>query len=141
MGPYDQNKKLELKLQLPDSNLDFQKYAEFHHDSNQCFDFSLKCYERFNDLAKIDSYQIAAKIVDIDESESDSDESDHDKKVYSCQFGKCLIPCPCPQCHLDYKQCPDHKIQHPSLFDESKHLISIKSSEEFCLEKRFFKKS
>ena len=28
MGPYDQNKKLELKIQLPDSNLDFRKYTE-----------------------------------------------------------------------------------------------------------------
>ena len=90
-------------------------------------------------MAKIDSYRIVAKVVDIEDS--DSDDYEHDRKIYTCQFGKCRIPCPCPQCHLDLPQCLEHKIKHESLFDESKHLVSIKSSEEFCLDQSFFKKS
>ena len=82
-----------------------------------------------------------AENVDIEKSESDSDESNQDKKFYTCQFGKCRIPCPCPQCHLSLEQCSEHTIKHPSLFDETKHLISIKSSEEFCRDRNFLKSS
>ena len=74
MGPYDQNKKLELRIQLPDSDLDFRKYTEFYHGGKECFDLSLKSYESYGDMAKIDSYRIVAKIVDIVESNSDSDD-------------------------------------------------------------------
>ena len=34
MGPYDQNKKLKLKVQLPQSKFDFKQYTEFHHDTS-----------------------------------------------------------------------------------------------------------
>ena len=143
MGPYDQNKELSLKIQLPESNLDFKNYTEFHHDGNKCFDLSLSCYEKYSDLAKIDSYQFTVEKISIDESDSDIDDSDHkhEKKMYTCQFRKCKIPCPCPQCHLNMEQCSEHKIKHPSLFDETNHMISIKSSEEYCVDEDFFKKS
>ena len=42
VGPYDQNEKLELNLQLPDSDLDFSRYTEFQHDGDQCYRYSLK---------------------------------------------------------------------------------------------------
>ena len=142
MGPYDQNKKLSLKIQLPESDLDFKNYTEFYHDGNKCFDLSLSCYEKYPDLAKIDSYQITVEKISTAESDSDDDsDHKHEKKIYTCQFKKCKIPCPCPQCHLDLEQCSEHKIKHPSLFDETNHMISIKSSEAFCLNEDFFKKS
>ena len=71
------------------------------------------------------------------ESDTASDDQDDDKKI----IGKCKIPCPCPQCHTDLHQCSEHKIRHESLFDEINHAISIKSSEQFCSNKSFFKKS
>ena len=141
MGPYDQNKKLELKIQLPSSNLDFRKYTEFYHETDECYDLSLKSYESFGDLDKIDSYRVASKNVDVIESDSESDDHENDRKLYTCHLGKCRIPCPCPQCHLDFKQCLEHKIKHEALFDEREHVVSIKSSEEFCLDKSFFHKS
>merc|ERR1719318_1732532 len=35
MGPYDQNRNLELKVQLPNSDLDFSNYTEFQHDGDR----------------------------------------------------------------------------------------------------------
>ena len=143
MGPYDQNKEIPLKVQLPGSDLDFRRYTEFYHDGKECFDLRLAGYKSFDDLAKIDAYQIIAKRTEQEasESESDDEEPKDDKKMYSCQYGKCRIPCPCPQCHLNANQCPDHKIKHPALFDNVQHSISIRSSEEYCINKQFFKKS
>ena len=64
MGPYDQNKNLKLKIQIPNSKIDFKKYTDFHHDTNQCFNFELKSYENFDDLLKIDSYSIVCAAND-----------------------------------------------------------------------------
>ena len=146
MGPYDQNKNLELKIQVPDSDLNFRNYTQFHHDGQKCFALKIKSYEKYDILEKIDAYRIAKEIVIDNESESDSETgSDNnergDKKTYTCQFRTCKIPCPCPQCHLDQPQCLEHKIKHVSLFDETNHAISIRSSQEYCLDQSFFKKS
>ena len=142
MGPYDQNKQISLKIQLPDSDLSFKKYTEFFHEGRECFYLQLEGYENYDDLAKIDAYKIGAKRSEQEESDNESDElSRDDKKIYTCQFGKCKIPCPCPQCHLDSNQCCYHKVKHPSLFDQNKHLVSIRSSEKYCIDKEFFQKS
>jgi hypothetical protein len=141
MGPYDQNRNLKLNIQLPDSDLDFESYTEFNHDGDECFVFALKSYKSSDDLEKIDAYQIVAKIKDLEDSDADSDDDENEVKMYSCQFGNCKIPCPCPLCHLDSTQCAEHKLKHQSLFDENKDSISIKSSEYFCEDKTFFKKS
>ena len=45
MGPYDQNKNLSLKIQLPESNLNFKSYTEFHHEGEKCYDLRLSYYE------------------------------------------------------------------------------------------------
>ena len=141
MGPYDQNRNLKLNIQLPDSDLDFESYTEFIHDGDECFVFALRSYKRSDDLEKIDAYQIVAKIKDLEDSDADSDDDENEVKMYSCQFGNCKIPCPCPLFHLDSTQCAEHKLKHQSLFDENKDSISIKSSEYFCEDKTFFKNS
>ena len=141
MGPYDQNRNLKLNIQLPDSDLDFESYTEFIHDGDECFVFALKAYKRSDDLEKIDAYQIVAKTEDLEDSDADSDDNENEVKMYSCQFGNCKIPCPCPQCHLDSPQCAEHRLKHQSLFDENKDSISIKSSDYFCEDKTFFKNS
>ena len=140
MGPYDQNQNLELKIQLPHSNLDFKSYTEFQHDGNKCYDLGLKSYDKYEDLDKIDAYRIVGRSVNSSENDTNSDDPECDGKIYTCQLGKCKIPCPCPQCHLDQSQCLEHKIKHESLFNEKKHAISIKSSEEFCLDESFSRK-
>ena len=53
----------------------------------------------------------------------------------------CQIPCLCPLCHLNESQCSEHKIEHGDLFNEKEHAISIRSSEELCTDKEFFKRS
>ena len=141
MGPYDQNRNLELKIQLPDSNLHFRNFTEFHHPGGECFHLGLKSYENYDDLDKIDAYRIVMKATDDEESDTDSEEQENDVKVYTCQLGSCKIPCPCPQCHSNQSQCLEHKLRHETLFDEKQDAISIKSSQEFCLEESFFKKS
>ena len=55
MGPYDQNKNLELKIQLPGSNMNFKEYTEFQHDGDECFNMHLKSYAKYKDLEKIDA--------------------------------------------------------------------------------------
>ena len=143
MGPYDQNKTLKLNVQLPDSNLDYSNYTEFQHSGDRCYKFCLKSYKKYDDLHKIDSYRTATEVVDTDESDtySSSDNPENDQKCYSCQHGKCQIPCPCPLCHLNHSQCKEHRIKHISLFNEKNHAISIKSSERFCKNKHFLSKS
>ena len=106
MGPYDQNKNLELKIQLPDSNLNFQNYTQFHHEGHKCFALKIKSYEKYDILEKIDAYRITKEIVSDNESASDSESSQEgDRRTYTCQFRTCKIPCPCPQCHLDQPPC------------------------------------
>ena len=141
MGPYDQNKNLELKIQLPGSNMNFKEYTEFQHDGDVCYNMQLKSYAKYKDLEKIDAYRIVSKVEQGEESDTASEDEDEDRKIYTCQIGKCKIPCPCPQCHTDLHQCSEHKIRHESLFDEIKHDISIKSSEQFCSNESFFKNS
>ena len=138
MGPYDQNENLKLSIQLPKSNLDYKSYTEFSHSGDECFEFSLKSYEKHAKHNKIDAYNIKARM-----KEGTKHETYESKAVrhYSCHTGRCKIPCPCPQCCLNHEQCTDHKIQHIALFDENKHAISIRSSSSFCLEISFFEES
>ena len=139
VGPYDQNEKLDLCVQLPDSDLDFSDYTEFQHDGDRCFRYCLKAYKHYDALEKIDAYCIETK---IDDKEHDSsNESEDEQYYYTCQLETCQIPCLCPQCHQQQAQCPDHKMEHGALFDEKEHIISVRSSEEFCLEKTFLSKS
>ena len=143
MGPYDQNRNLKLDIQLPEANLDFEKYTEFCHDGAECFQLGLKFYKRYEDHEKINSYRIVSVLSQADSSSTStgSEEEENDLKSYTCQLGRCKIPCPCPQCHKNQAQCPEHKIQHEALFDEKNHAISIRSTEEFCRENTFFNKS
>ena len=52
-GPYDQNENLKLNIQLPNSNLDFHSYTEFCHVGDECFEFSVKSYNKHSDHDKI----------------------------------------------------------------------------------------
>ena len=142
MGPYDQNKDLKLSVQLPKSDLDFDKYTEFRHlDSAACRVFGIKkSYHDFDDLNKID----ALRITDIDISEIAELElsyDDDDRLFYTCQNKVCKIPCPCSLCSTDEGQCSEHRIQHMELFDEEAHAISIRSTEDFCRNDSFFLQS
>ena len=77
MGPYDQNENLNLSIQLPGTDLNFQSYTEFCHDGDECFEFSVKSYDKFADYDKILAYQINAKVADLEERSSDeSDKSE-----------------------------------------------------------------
>ena len=62
MGPYDQNEEINLSAQLPHSNFDFEKYTQFFHDGNKCFEYKIESYEKYDDLKKISSYKITSEI-------------------------------------------------------------------------------
>ena len=141
MGPFDQNKNIKLNAQLPDSELDYTGYTEFQHSGDACYKLSLNSYNKYDVLDKVDSYRIDTEIIDSDESDSNSEVNDEDQKSYTCQYQKCQIPCPCPQCSIDLQQCKDHKIKHSSFFCEKKDTVSIRSSKKFCKNKNFFSKS
>ena len=141
MGPYDQNKDLKLNIQLPYSDLEYSNFTEFHHSGNECYELSLESYTKYDDLSKIDSYTIVSEVGASNADTDDDEPKNEKKKYYSCKLGKCKIPCPCPKCHLDVDQCKEHRIRHCSLFNEKADAVSIRSSEEFCLNKRFFDKS
>ena len=139
MGPYDLNKKLKLNIQLPDSDLDFNSFTEFNHEGCNCYEYTLKRYEHYDNLDKIDAYRIRTRLEEV--SDSSSSEEDDDMKVYTCKMRKCKIPCPCSICHLDQEQCSEHKIKHEVLFDEKNDAFSTVSSENFCIDEKFFNKS
>ena len=100
-GPYDQNEKLDLKLQLPDANLNFEQYTEFQH-TGSCHKYRIgKAYDSFSDLDKIDTIE-----VDFDEesdSDSDDEDVDDDTITYTCEQKHCKISCPCLFCYVDGK--------------------------------------
>lgn len=135
-GPYDQNEKLDLKLQLPDADLNFEQYTEFQHKGS-CHKFRIgKCYDSFSDLEKIDTIE-----VDSDE-ESDSDSNDEDVDddtiTYTCEQKQCIIPCPCLFCYGDgKKQCSEHWVKHKDLFDEQSDVVVARTTDTFCEDETF----
>ena len=155
MGPYDQNKVLKLSSQLTSSELDFEKYTQFIHSEHfKCKSFSIKeSYETFGELSKIDVLEIKVddqKSDDVKKSDDDEKSDDDDQKsddeenddghiFYTCQTMLCRIPCPCRPCCSEEDQCAEHPILHDDQFDEDKHLVLIRSSDEFCCDNSFFK--
>ena len=114
-GPYDQNEMLPLSIQLPGTDLNFDKYTIFSHpDDVQCSQFIItQSYESLNDLSKIKSLKIGnAKDHDDTEKSNDLDEM----TFYTCQKKISEIPCLCSVCHGE-DQCHDHRIWHDELFD------------------------
>ena len=138
-GPYDQNEILSLDVQLPESDLDFDKYTEFRHsDALSCRKFTIgESYRDIDDLSKIDSI-----VVDDDDTDDESDSNDDDDvHHHTCQYGNCVVPCPCFPCCTGEKQCTEHKITHNEMFIENMHAVTIRSTEEFCNDESFIKKS
>ena len=135
MGSFDQSEELRLDIQLPDSNLDFDGYTQFRHPNNVlCKTYSIKdLYKKFAELSKIDALEIA----EDDETYVDDDES---QLHYTCQAKDCRIPCPCAPCCTGESQCADHRIKHEEMFDENLDAVSIRNTEEYCLDGSFFKK-
>ena len=144
VGPYDQNEKLELSVQLPNSNLDYEQYSEFVHAVNMpCGELSiLKNYHQIDDLEKIDSLETIKEQLQSEDDYDESEDDDHgSKEYYTCTKRKCKIPCICFLCSSEKKECKLHPIKHLELFDEEKDAIAIRSSEEFCMEEAFFSSS
>ena len=140
-GPYDQNGALHLSIQLPESDLDFEKYTEFRHDASlPCRKFAIKeSYNEIDDLEKVDSIAIRDENECLTKSNSDSD--DEDKYHYTCQHGNCIVPCPCAPCCNGDEQCTRHKIEHVDRFDANVHAVTIRSTEDFCNDQNFMDKS
>ena len=137
MGPYDQPKDLSLSAQLPNSKLDFERYTQFYHNGTTCYNYKIGNYKKYKALEKIDSYQIDSE----KECNENNSEEDDVNIYYTCQHKKCKIPCPCAHCCSEMVQCTEHKLEHPSLFDEVSHAVTIRSSEPFCVDESFFNKS
>ena len=142
-GPYDQNEKLKLNIQLPLSDLDYRGYSEFIHDDTvDCSKFHIGAnYFELNDLEKIDSLELKEIKSEKDE-EDDEDDSDSDENlVYTCIKQKCEIPCLCHLCASRAHQCSEHLVKHPDLFDEEEDALCIRTSHENCNNEEFFETS
>ena len=135
MGSFDQNEALKLEIQLPESKLNFDGYTQFRHPDNiSCKVYSIKdSYKEFDDLSKIDTLEIAE-----DENLYDDDET---QLQYTCHNKECRIPCPCSPCCTGDSQCAEHRLRHEEMFDETLDTILIRSTEKYCKDKTFFKKS
>ena len=141
-GPYDQAASVPLSAQLPDSNLSYDKYTQFQHDSNvDCMEYAYSCiYDAFDDLEKIKVLG-PVKIVSSNEGPTKID-NDYKKKIhYTCVSLRCKIPCPCKDCCNGEGQCKEHKIGHPHLFNKELHAISIRGSDFSCQNSFFFEQS
>ena len=135
MGPYDQSEKLPLNLQLPKSELCFQTYTEFRHESgSKCQNYSInESYSDIDDLEKIEALEISEFV-----------ETQGKKKnivIYTCKLKKCRIPCICKDCFLSDSQCKIHKIKHEDLFDYEKDSMTIRSSESVFKDSSFLSNS
>ena len=135
-GPYDQNEILKLKIQLRKSDLDHDGYSGFiHSDSKSCREFCVKHnYANVGDHEKIDTLDLLRK----DNQAVDHKIRENNRIYYTCQFKKCKIPCPCSPCCTTAGQCKEHRIQHVKLFDETKHAVVVRNTEEFCRDEKFF---
>ena len=133
-GPYDQSEKLKLKIQLKKSNLDYDGYSEFiHSESEPCREFCVsQSYENVDDLAKIETLALLSM------DNQSSKHEDKDRIYYTCNMKECKIPCPCPPCCTSDGQCKEHRIQHVKLFDEKKHAVVVRSTDDFCVDEKFF---
>ena len=60
LGPSDQNEKLKLNVQLPNSASDFESNTEFNPipEGGDCFEFCIKSFEKYDELNKIAAYRI-----------------------------------------------------------------------------------
>ena len=138
-GPYDQASCLPLSVQLPGSDLDFDKYTKFQHDeSADCMKYQVSCiYDAFDDLEKIKvlgPVEVVKNPVEVN--------NDYKRKItYTCVKSRCEIPCPCKDCCQQKGQCTEHKIGHPSDFDAEAHLISIRASDLEWKDSSFFSNS
>ena len=45
------------------------------------------------------------------------------------------------RCFTIYGQCSEHKVKHVKLFDEKRHSVVIRSTEDFCKDQTFFDES
>ena len=135
-GPYDQSEKLKLKIQLRKSDLDYVGYSEFiHSESEPCQEFCVSTnYENVDDHEKIDTLAFRSQ----DNQEDDNEYRNKNRIYYTCKLKRCKIPCPCAPCCTSDGQCKEHRIQHVRLFDESKHAVVVRSTEEFCRDEKFF---
>ena len=108
-GPYDQNEGLSLTVQLPNTDLSFERYTEFSHSCTSCHKFSIgKDYAELDDLCKLDALEI--KQIEYSDSDEDFIESSDEKIVYTCEHKGCSIPCPCSLCSKGDEQCNEHPI-------------------------------
>ena len=148
-GPYDQNEKLDLKLQLPDADLNFEQYTEFQH-TGSCQKYRIgKSYDSFGDLEKIDSIEVdfdEESDSDSEDEESDGDsvneDVDDDKITYTCEKKRCKIPCPCLFCYKDgEQQCSEHWVKHQDVFDEQSDVVVARTTDAFCKDETFFTRS
>ena len=141
-GPYDQNEGLSLTVQLPNTDLSFERYTEFSHSCTSCHKFSIgKDYAELDDLCKLDALEI--KQIEYSDSDSDEDsiESSDDKIVYTCEHKGCSIPCPCSPCSKGDEQCNEHPIKHPNLFNEETDAFVTRSTDTYCEDESFFNRS
>ena len=150
-GPYDLNEKLRLDILLPKSDLNYSSYSEFIHPDNvSCGEFFVrKNYESFNDLDKIDALDVLRQderstddhFSDDEEQHLISDDEEQHRVYYTCKHRKCKIPCLCAPCCTIDGQCSEHNIKHVKLFDEKRHAVVIRSTEDFCKDETFFDES
>ena len=136
-GPYDQNEKLELTVQLPDSDLNFDTYTEFKHSCTNCHTFFVsKSYDDISDLKKLDALELSDD--NLDES---FDGEDNGKIIYTCVNKRCCIPCPCSPCCDGEEQCTEHWVQHQDMFDVETDTVITRSTDTFCTDESFFERS
>ena len=68
---------MDLTVQLPDSNLNFESYTEFKHSCISCHNFVIsKSYDDFTDLDKIDALELKFEEHSDDDSDVSSNGED-----------------------------------------------------------------
>jgi len=107
-GPYD--KPISLPTRLGNEVISFRQYTEFKHDpETEHFKFCIdeKKWEGKNVNNAIESLTIDCKLLDSEEIAGPVES--YGKTWYTCESGKCKIPCLCSMCTKgDESLCKTH---------------------------------
>ena len=121
------------KYRCGNTLLTFSEFVSYRHepaDVCKVFDVNRGKYEELNNQHKISAYFVT------NESQtsylSGPSTSIYSQRIdYTCTNGFCKFPCLCKACVLQTKECDEHEIIHPNLFNPSKHFFTVRNSDDY----------
>ena len=120
------------KYRCGNTLLTFSEFVTYRHepvDTCMVFDINREKYEQIQNKDKINAYKITTS-NNIEKYAGPAALIDTQQIVYSCVKGSCEFPCLCKACVLNDKECQEHIILHPNIFDPVKHFFIVRNADD-----------